>query len=205
MPNREISENLCAPLAQVMEVSTLDRRLRVQLMNSDSALTIARAVRDSGLTWVWVEGFSQAGKSVFATRLAVALGWTRMVHLDHMTLPMDRQPDSTRYADHLDRDRVLSAVRSPEPVVVEGVCLQDVVEKMRPDPAVRVYVARVSSPTRGSLIWHDGIELLESEGPTDHVNWLVLDIVAYHRRTKPHARAEHVLLRVECEPETKGE
>lgn len=189
--------DLCAPLAPVMDARTLTERPRVQLMTADSPASIADAVRTSGLTWVWVEGFPQAGKSVFATRLAEALGWARVIYLDHMTLPMEKQPDSPRYAEHLDRDRILAAVQSKEPVVVEGVCLQDVVEGMRPDAALRIYLARVSSPTIGSLIWHDGIDFLDAEVPTDRTNWLVVDTSAYHRRVKPHVNADRILVRVE--------
>jgi hypothetical protein len=82
-------------------------------------------------------------------------------------------------------------------VVVEGVCLRDVVAGMRSDPAMRVYIARVSRPGTGALIWHDGLEMLEPESRKDGVNWLSLDIVDYHRRARPHATSDCVLVRIE--------
>jgi len=188
--------DVCAPLAVTMKEATIEQRARVRLMRKDSAETIAQAVRDSGSTWVWVEGFSQAGKSIFASKLAVALGWEPVIHLDHMTLDLEKQPDSPRYADHLDRDRILRDVESGRPLVVEGVCLRDVVEGMRRSAAMRIYVARVSRPGTGSVIWHDGAELLDTEREADD-NWLVRDIIAYHRREQPHKTCDTVLVRVE--------
>lgn len=182
-----------------MHASTLRHRRRVELLRPDSAEAIAQEVRNSGRSWVWIEGFSRAGKSVFATRLANALQWTNVIYLDHMALPMDQQPDSTQYADHLDRDRIRAAIETNEPVIVEGVCLQDVVDGMRLDPPLRIYLARVSSPTTEALIWHDGIELQEPERQANEVNWLVLDTLTYHRRVKPHAHADRILVRVETD------
>ena len=148
----------------------------------------------SGALWVWVEGFVQAGKSVFATQLAQALTWQPAIHLDHMLLERDKQPDSPRYTDHLDRERIRIAVTSG-PVVVEGVCLRDVAEGMRPERAIRLYIARVSRPGAGDLIWHDCVEMREPENVSD--NWLVRDVMDYHRRVRPHANSDLVLVRIE--------
>lgn len=189
--------DICAPLGITMDEASIEQRPRVQLMAKDSADVIARRVRESGFTWAWVEGFSQAGKSSFANKLSHALGWGRAIHLDTMTLEMDKQPqDSARYADHLDRDRIFQEVESGRPLVVEGVCLRDVVEGMRTSAAHRIYVARVSRPGKGTLIWHDGVEMADSKVEPCSGNWLMRDIIAYHYRVRPHATSESVLVRI---------
>jgi len=66
-----------------MDESTVTDRPRVLVMGRDTTEIIARYVLASGATWVSVEGFSQAGKSSFAARLANAPGW-KHVHLDGM-------------------------------------------------------------------------------------------------------------------------
>jgi hypothetical protein len=185
-----LPDDICAPLGVTMDEATLKEPARLQLMANDSAELIARAVRESGATWAWVEGFSQAGKSVFAGRLAHALGWERPT-----IMTLEKQPDSPRYADHLDRDRILRIVESGRPLVFEGVCLQDVLAGMKSDAAVRIYIARVSRPGPGSLIWHDGVEMQETLPERD--NWLARDILDYHRRVRPHATSDFVLVRVE--------
>jgi hypothetical protein len=187
---------LLAPLGATMDEATIEQRARVRLMVRDSAQLVARAVLDSGARWAWVEGFSEAGKSVFAHKLAGALGWDRIISLDNMALEMERQPtDSARYAAHLDRDRIFEIVDSGQPLVVEGVCLRDVVEGMRSDAALRIYIVRVSRSVPGSLIWHDGVELQEPERASDI--WLARDILAYHSRVRPHATSDFVLVRIE--------
>jgi hypothetical protein len=117
--------DLLHPLAAVMDETTITGRPRVYVVGVDTIELMARHVLDFSAKWVWIEGFSQAGKSVFATKLAEALGWEHVIYLDHMTLEFGKQPDSPRYADHLDRDRIRAVVESGHPLIVEGVCLRD--------------------------------------------------------------------------------
>lgn len=192
MADEGAAGDICAPLAITMQEATLAERPGLRVMAADSPEVIAQEARRREAPWAWVDGFVQAGKSVFASRLAAALGWEPAIHLDHMTL--EQQPDSPRYADHLDRERIQRIVAGRH-VVIEGVCTRDIVEGMRPEGALRVYVARVSRAAPGNLIWHDGVDLQDLGYPTD--NWLVRDVLDYHRRVRPHATSDFVLVRVE--------
>jgi hypothetical protein len=146
-----------------------------------------------------VDGFSTAGKSRFAAYLARGLGWHHLC-LDHMA--HGRPLESGRFADHLDRDRITKRIGAPDDapgIVAEGVCLRDAVAGMRPSlPALKVYVARVSRPGTGSLIWHDGVDLIEASGGNlDRGNLVLTDSLRYHLEVKPHSDADYVLVRVE--------
>jgi hypothetical protein len=197
----DLTADVLAPLAVTMNESTVASRPRVHLLEANTVEMIASRVRASGIKWVWVEGFSQAGKSKFAAKLAHALAWEQVIHLDHMAIKFEDQPkDSPRYADHLDRDRIRVALQSEQPLVIEGVCLQEVVQGMRTDRALRIYIARVSKPGTDSLIWHDGTEILDAETRLDEVSCLSIDIAEYHRRVRPHASADYVLVRIEGQP-----
>ena len=194
--SREPCPDVFAPLGTTMDEATVHERPGVRVMMRDSAEAIAHEARMRGVTWAWVEGFSEAGKSTFAYRLAHAMGWQTVMSLDNMALEMGKQPpDSPRYADHLDRDRILAVINSGVPLVVEGVCLRDAVEGMRADATLRIYIARVSRPGTGALIWHDAVEMEEPARARD--NWLVRDVFDYHRRVQPHASSEFVLVRIE--------
>jgi hypothetical protein len=193
----DTDQDLLAPLAAVMVEAMIMGRPQNQVMGPETVEFIAGHVVSSGTNWVWVEGFIQAGKSSFATKLANALGWESVIRLDHMMLEYGKQPDSPRYADHLDRDRLKAAVESSRPTIVEGVCLRDGVEGIRSDAAIRIYVARVSRPGAGSLIWHDGLEMLEPENHVGETNWLSRDVNNYHRRIRPHAQSDFIILRIE--------
>jgi hypothetical protein len=190
--------DLCAPLSTSMDEATIEERPGVRLMLKDSAEAIAREVQRRGVTWAWVEGFSHAGKSVFAGKLALALGWQPAINLDHMTLETDGQPASSRYGDHLDLERLRAVVDSGRTLVVEGVSLRHIVDGMRPQPAMCIYIARVSRAAPGQLIWHDGVKMQEPESVRD--NWLVHEVIDYHRRLRPHATSDFVLVRVENDP-----
>jgi hypothetical protein len=99
-----------------------------------------------------------------------------------------KQPlDSTRYSNHLNLDRIRGAITSERWL---RACLRDVVDRMRSNAALRIYIARVSRPGTGSLIWY-----VEPESRKDGVNWLSL--VDYHCRTRPHANSDYVLVRIE--------
>lgn len=190
--------DMCAPLGTSMDEATIEERPGVRLMLEDSAEVIAREVQRRGVTWAWVEGFSQAGKSVFAGKLALALGWQPAINLDHKTLEIDGQPSSPRYGDHLDLERLRTVVDSGRALVVEGVSLRHIVDGMRPQPAMCIYIARVSRTAPGQLIWHDGVKMQEPERARD--NWLARDVIDYHRRVRPHATSDFVLVRVENDP-----
>src|SRR5687768_3401960 len=100
-------ESIRAPLAAFMELNSLNARPRIELLTTDSVERVASEVRDSGLTWVWVEGFSGSGKSTFAERLSQLMRW-RWIELD--ALVSESIVDSTRYSEHIDAAKLAAAL-----------------------------------------------------------------------------------------------
>jgi hypothetical protein len=188
---------IVAPLACTMETASLTDRPRVALLTKASPEEIAKNVVASGARWVWVEGFSGAGKSNFALRLGHHLGWHH-VALDGLAVEDPPDPSSTRYADYLDRQKLEHFFGSREArthVVVEGICLREVLARFRDFADVFViYIARVSKPTPDVLVWHDGHEM---ETPHANLPWLSLATIRYHGEFAPYADADRILLRVE--------
>jgi hypothetical protein len=182
------------PLSQVINEGSLPENVLV--MVGSTPQEVAGRIRASGLRWALVDGFSRAGKSRLAAHLAVELGGCA-VHLDHFTLPHVQQTDSRRYVDHMDYGRIAKAIESDRPVVVEGVCVRDVLRGRRPDPAFHVYIARVSRPVAGRLTWHDGAEMEDADYVARDDNWLVENTMDYHRRVRPQSNADLIILRVE--------
>lgn len=181
------------PLACYMPIDSL--RPPVSILSKDSISEVAAAIAATGRQWVWVEGFSAAGKSNFALRLAHRTGW-QYVELDALT--HGREIESTRYVDHIDREQLAARLGSAEQrtqVIVDGVCLRDVLEQFAPHakPYV-VYVAKVSRNTSHTYTWHDGIWL---EQPSDSLPWLHLETNRYHAAYHPYTDADRVFLRVE--------
>jgi hypothetical protein len=182
-------------LQPIVERATLTPAGRIQLMDEHSVSRVAELVRSRGKQVVWVEGFSGAGKSNFAHRLAHELGWGYAIELDGQLL--EEQPDVPSYVDKIDMERLrrtIGAARRHGGFVVEGVCLRAVVHALvdRTEAFV-VYMARVSAPSQDSLLWHDGfgIESTATDEP-----WLWARINDYHRSHAPHVDADQILLRI---------
>ena len=142
---------------------------------------------------MWVDGFSRAGKTNFAVRLAHHLGW-RHIECDGLVL---EGGDSNRYANHVDYERLGKLIGNAEGgrTVIDGVCLREVMNSaLGASNAIFVYVARVSQPTPDSFLWHD---MLDAEEVTGKVPWLFPDIQRYHREHSPHQHADFVFLRID--------
>ena len=184
------------PLSQVIDEGSLPANVLV--MGDSSAREVAERINASGLRWALVDGFSRAGKSRFAAHLAVELGGCA-VHLDHFTLPHEQQIDSNKYVDHMDYGRITKVMESDRPVIVEGVCVRDVLRGRRADPPFRIYIARVSRPVAGRLIWHDGADMEDANYVAPDNNWLVENTMDYHRRERPQSNADLIILRISPE------
>lgn len=165
----------------------------VRILEPCSYELVSANVHARGASQVWVEGFSAAGKTNFAARLAHHLGW-RHIECDGLVL---EGGDSRRYADHIDHERLAKLIGNAdgERTVIDGVCLREVMNsKLGASTAIFVYVARVSQPTPDSFLWND---MLDAEEVLGKVPWLFPDIQRYHREHSPHQHADFMFLRIE--------
>lgn len=186
--------SILEPLSQVIDEGSPPANVLV--MGDSTAREVAERIKASGMRWGLVDGFSRAGKSRFAAHLAVGLGWCA-VHLDHFTLPHEQQTDSKRYVEHMDYGRISKAIELDRLVIVEGVCVRDVLRGRRTDPAFRIYIARVSRPIAGRLTLHDGADMEDADYVAPDDNWLVENTMEYHRRVRPQSNADLIILRID--------
>jgi pantothenate kinase-related protein Tda10 len=170
-------------MKEVREFGQLVERVRGHL-ESDRAI-------------IGVDGAYGSGKSTLARKLAEALEGA-VLEIDQYTL-RNGQPyrQQLRYEE---LGRGLEALRSKgKPVVVEGICLLDVLERIGARPGTVVYVKKLDE----SGIWHDQ--------DTCDPDWIDLDsaslqlpgaavareVAAYHKDRDPLASADIVFIRVE--------
>jgi hypothetical protein len=136
---------------------------------------------------VAIDGFMGSGKTCLSFSLAA--------HLDAFRVGLDSYVHrDSEVQDYVEKLRLNHLARDLEKlqmrftcVVVEGIRVLDVLQRVGHKPSTRVYVKRVSSVG----IWHDGYHLEDYEdGSNVPEDWLHRDEFAYHVRRRPHLTAE---------------
>jgi len=160
--------------------------------------TIADEIRAKNAcagTIIGVDGFMGSGKTTLSFELAELLAGIR-VGIDCY---VDTGVDATTYVEKLrliNLARDLTKLCAVFPfVILEGICLRNVLERMQLEAGDMVYVKRLSKVG----IWHDGLDLEECkfavEVPTD---WLRKNELTYHASCYPHESADFIYQRVEA-------
>ena len=115
------------------------------------------------------DGFTSAGKTTLADRLSVLLDADVVSTDDHV----ERQEGNRGYVDQLNlagiKDSVEKSIRAKRRVILEGICLREVIaySAIPTDSIVHVYVKQISKNSDDNS-WGDGdwLELFEQG---DHV------------------------------------
>lgn len=104
---------------------------------------------------VGVEGFSGSGKSKLSQDLGGDLK-AGVIHTDNFVTVGD---ESLSYPDRLDYKRIATDIEdagsTKSLILVEGICLRDVLRRLNLSVDFFVYVKRIA----GNGLWHDGFHL----------------------------------------------
>jgi hypothetical protein len=158
---------------------------------------------ESGPRIIGIEGHTLARKGILSETLAEDLnaGWISTDDSAIASLYSDGArtcPEDTPYVDCLDLDRlgalIGKALSNHTIVIVAGICLRDVLERIGCQADILIYVKVVS---RYSEIWHDKIQLEDYEAGREQVCRPHRDAFDYHSRVRPHEKADLVLTRME--------
>lgn len=146
---------------------------------------------------VGVEGFTGSGKTRLADALATDVG-ASVVHLDQYVTGED---ESLPYSDRLDYSRIQTAIdraaADSSLLIIEGICLREVLRRSKTSVDLFVYVKRLSE----NALWHDGFHLedFETEGAiVENFDEPHRSDFTYHAAERPHEHAHIVFLRVEA-------
>ncbi|MCR9096416.1 MAG: hypothetical protein NXI30_19500 [bacterium] len=137
-------------------------------------------IRLSEAPLIALDGLPGAGKSTLAIRLSADLG-VKSVHLDDYLVP-----NGVGYTNRLEYRRIRRAL-SVRPVIVEGVCMLDVLDRMGLHPDQLIYL-RAPCSARYLDVGHP----------------LVREVNAYSDRARPMEKATFVLLRTLPEQQQLG-
>jgi polynucleotide 5'-kinase involved in rRNA processing len=141
-----------------------------------------------------VEGHSNAGKTTLAAAIA-ACGSGRLFSTD--SYARQRTPRDGRYLDIIDvgrlQDELVAAAAAPL-IVLEGICLRDVLAELRSEPHAFVYVKRITP----AGLWADDPENYVTNGvPNGDLSWVDRQSVDYHLRESPYELANLIYVRRE--------
>ncbi|MFA5941819.1 MAG: hypothetical protein WC809_20920 [Sinimarinibacterium sp.] len=146
---------------------------------------------------IGVEGFCGAGKTYLADRLgsmlpAVSLDTDNFVKIQDSTLYYPEIVDLERLAEALEE-----ADSQGRRVVLAGICLRDIAQRLSRTLAPIIYVKEVAR----TGLWHGLFHLEDFEtdgGARTLVNEPYLSDLLYHSRSRPHENADILFVRDEA-------
>jgi len=170
------------------------------VLTTDSVEGVVNSVRPrlaASSHLIAVDGFSGAGKTTLVERISAALNGTA-IHLDCF---IDDTTTESDYLAQLRQAEIGTALQAAAPgvIVVDGICVLDVLDTLGHTPDTLLYVQRLSRQE----IWNDGIDLedfVTDPSSLDPSNWLAKQQFSCHVRRQPHLRADVTFLRRESEP-----
>lgn len=162
---------------------------------------------------VTIDGWSGSGKTALTKNIGQTLGLT------HYQLDDFLHENRGGYLKEIDYSRLseslTSGIRKGHAILIEGVCIQEVMKRIRLVPNLKVYLRKVDS----SGIWHDGLKLDPSKtaeqvitqeresiqklaailGEEHHQpdECLSFEIIRYHYAWQPHKTSDLYFDRVE--------
>ncbi|MBX9629036.1 MAG: hypothetical protein K2X67_00815 [Burkholderiales bacterium] len=158
------------------------------LTTVEEIASVLRQRAGSATHVVGIDGFMGSGKTKLAFALAESMNGIR-VSLDAY---IDRDVESKNYSEKIMRHYLVSDLRKLQAafqfVVLEGICLLEVLATISRTPDSHVYVKRIST---GGL-WHDGFHLEDYETDqaiTENQEGLHKSEFEYHSKWRPHERA----------------
>ncbi|MCF8083763.1 MAG: hypothetical protein K9M96_11755 [Deltaproteobacteria bacterium] len=148
---------------------------------------------------VSIDGADGVGKSTLAGKIAGEL------NLPHIEIDTFVQEQQGGYIDHIDYDRLSESIKqaiiSNQVIILEGICVQQVLKKLGLNSNAKVYVRVINNYG----FWMDRIrffpldksademiaERKAKRSPLGHVE----DIIQYHYAFQPHENTDYIFER----------
>lgn len=146
-----------------------------------------------------IDGVDGVGKSTLACKFSEELS---LPHVDIDTFVQEQQGG---YIDHLDYDRLSESIRQAiianQVIILEGICVQQVLKKLSLDSDTKVYVKAIEN----NGFWMDQIRFFHPDKSANEIIaerkakrfslGHVEDIIRYHYTFKPHENADYIFER----------
>lgn len=178
----------------------------------DSLLSRLRAlIEERSPKLIGIEGYMGTGKSPLARCLAAEMN-ASVVETDCFSFDLlyperaSSIPRAEPYIDCLDLDvlaaKLADALASPSLVIIEGICLGDVLARIGRQVDLTIYLK--VTPLVDPQPWHSYFDLEKYESGSETFMGCTLDQLKYHSLMRPHEKADLMLIRVEGTPWPEG-
>ncbi len=177
----------------------------------DSLLSRLRVlIEERSPKLIGIEGYMGSGKTPLSCRLGSDLN-AGVVEIDCSLFEMlypdgsHSQPKDTPYINRLDLDdlanKLAVAQASRSIVIVEGICLSDVLVRIDQRAALTIYLKLLCGELRQ---WFDSFEQMKYDAAPGTFGNLRRDQFEYHRRVRPHENADLELIQLGDCPYPEG-
>jgi shikimate kinase len=187
-------------------------------MKTEKLIDIAKEIRRKNATVIAIDGFDGSGKSTLARELAEVLG---IIHID---IDDYLEKNQGGYAKYLDYELLKKNIKQTNaPIVIEGVCIFAILEKLKIKHDLLVYIKRLSSwgfwiddhlcDVNGDIdafIVNENIkhrEFCELDAQIDggtfdpkdcSIPKLTEELIRYHYKFRPHEVADIIFEQKKC-------
>lgn len=153
-----------------------------------------RSVAFGSACLIAIDGVDGAGKSTLAVKIAESLDCGAPLDVDSFL-----EQNQRKYVEALRLDPLRQQLeqRDGQPTVLAGICMRQVLERLRLRADRHIYVKRM-------VVWGwadedevEGNQIAEIELAMGEINELKREVKAYHSRYMPHLRADVIYERMD--------
>ena len=170
--------------------------MKTRIINTENELIIA--LKNSPLetkSIISIDGVDGVGKTTLSTKIAKEL------RLSNIELDDFVQENQGGFIDYIDYDRLLDRIISNKPVVVEGICILQILNRIQIKPGMSVYIKVVDKYgfCNGQIKYfpHDKTadEVINDRKSKGYSVGYEEDLIRYHYSFIPHEKSDYILER----------
>ena len=171
--------------------------METRIINTENELVAAlRNTSFDSKSTVSVDGVDGVGKTTLSTKIAQELCLSN-IELDDFV-----QKNQGGYINHIDYDRLLKKINANKPVVVEGICVLQILQRIQIRPNVRIYIKVVDRYCfcNGQIKYFppdkSADEVINERKIKGFSVGFEEDLIRYHYNFTPHEKSDYIFERL---------
>jgi len=170
--------------------------LETRIINTENELIAAlKNISFDSKSIVSIDGVDGVGKTTLSSKIAQELCISN-IELDDFV-----QKNQNGYINHIDYDRLLKKIITDKPVVVEGICVLEILNRIQIKPDVSIYIKVVDRYgfCNGQIKYcppaKSADEVINERKSKGFSVGYEEDVIRYHYSFKPHEKSDYIFER----------